>query len=102
MAGIVIYIVGFGLMGAMFFGLRYWDKRRRAQLPPPSSGNDAGEPALVKQIEEGSENVQFFGGAILRALTKGKPGHKDRDGPGDSDGGGSDGGSDGGGDGGGG
>ncbi len=82
-----VYIIVFALGGALFFGLRSWDRRMRAQralLPAPGADDES----LGDMIEANVDNLEFAADVVLRAARRVRA----DDGPSSSDDGGGDGG----------
>jgi hypothetical protein len=80
-----VFIIVFAIGGALFFGLRHWDKQARAQralLAPPEGGETLGD-----KIEANLDNLEFAADALLRATRRPKADDGDSGGDGGGDGG---------------
>jgi hypothetical protein len=83
----IVFVMVFVIGGALFFGLRYWDKRSRAQRVALPVTSEVVDDALA-------DNLDFAADVALRMGKRFKGGDRSEDGAGDSsaDGGGGDGG----------
>lgn len=80
-----VFIIVFAIGAALFFGLRHWDKRARAQralLVPPEEGESLGD-----KIEANVDNLEFAAEKLLHAVRRPKADDGDSGGDGGGDGG---------------
>ncbi len=81
-----VFIIVFAVGAALFFGLRHWDKKARAQralLAAP----EAGQETLGDKIEANIDNLEFAVDAVIHATRRAKADDGDSGGDGGSDGG---------------